>query len=580
MQPIPPGGGQPPDDAETAIGKEVTCFPDNQQLWLKWIEFAIGRGDNKVAAERWLQAVNVLPAVDIGIIYKGARVFFEILLLKDTCYLVNQIWIVFLSQPREYANSLAHEIMWLSVKNEALFNVIRQYALDFFSARTAAGPDEASSRFFRLCFCADQCPDSPGVREDLKTAAVEFDLSMLSKVLDSRVNPNNRLRMQEVVREIDTSGIALTAEQTYVLSAFAWTFDADLAYRLIARCADGNPEIRPLSDPLGMLREIRNRRCEGISRRHAKSGSNAHRKLRIAVCVSGQLRGYKAALETLPVFGFADHDADLFVHTWRNTGQRFPAPVHADRMLSGEFLRAYRTIFQNSWAEQIRSAYPNFSGLYEKRSIVTRENLCRDYKTDYVVVEDDNDEAFASLSNSQKMYYKVQSCFRLAEAVGREYDLVVRIRPDKGVDGTLNAQWRDVLDDLRNDRTILVDLPAALHFWVPLVVGDQIGIGDWDTMSRYCRTYDITLQAISENHFGFPKDFYGHGNFAFGCFSGGIATRPMYEKLGVYGSHLFDNAQPTASEVLLALKQDIGPIARNSDDRVLLAALETDLGIS
>ena len=47
------------------------------------------------------------------------------------------------------------------------------------------------------------------------------------------------------------------------------------------------------------------------------------RPLRVALCVSGQLRGYKEAFPSWPSLGLDDHQVTTFVHTWQSVGQNW-----------------------------------------------------------------------------------------------------------------------------------------------------------------------------------------------------------------------------------------------------------------
>ena len=46
------------------------------------------------------------------------------------------------------------------------------------------------------------------------------------------------------------------------------------------------------------------------------------------------------------------------------------------------------------------------------------------------MLKDDQAEKFKGWSNSKKMHYKIHACAELARHGGRDYDLIVRIRPD------------------------------------------------------------------------------------------------------------------------------------------------------
>jgi hypothetical protein len=67
--------------------------------------------------------------------------------------------------------------------------------------------------------------------------------------------------------------------------------------------------------------------------------------LRIAVCISGQLRGFRQAYPTWTRLGLDHHDCFFAVHAWKKIGRNMPIKSDtAQRCFSGQFLRAYKDV--------------------------------------------------------------------------------------------------------------------------------------------------------------------------------------------------------------------------------------------
>lgn len=236
-------------------------------------------------------------------------------------------------------------------------------------------------------------------------------------------------------------------------------------------------------------------------------------RLRIAVCVSGQLRGYDKARRTWDRIGLRDHDCHYFVHTWRNIGRKFPIPQHAQRVLSGNFLDVYRNAFMHLGEEEMRRLYPSLFLLFIDSSNVSIKDVTNAYMTDSVVVEDDNDAEFEKFNNSEKMYYKIKMCHCLSVMSGREYDLFIRIRPDLAIGGAMRP-LESLLEEIRGQSVIFLDTGPYIHPKVGYVVGDQFAIADRRGMDAYAATFDNTR--FSSEYFlsDFTKGYVPHVNLA------------------------------------------------------------------
>lgn len=249
--------------------------------------------------------------------------------------------------------------------------------------------------------------------------------------------------------------------------------------------------------------------------------------LRIAICVCGQLRGYKRAFESWNNWGMTKHSVDFYVHTWEIIGRKFPIGPQCSRVFSGNFLIAYQRIMQAHDAGWLKKNYPHLVNFIFESQRVSKEELSKTYNAKSVAVEDDQHNTFASYSNSMKMYYKTQCCFELLPNQGRDYNLIMRIRPDKVLHEELSIDWHKLAHESNITNTIFSDRGRELRPAIGYYMGDQVAVGVPRLMRDYCSTYDFSLNAKKKNLYGFQNYFSGHVNFAYTTHFKGINVKPL-----------------------------------------------------
>ncbi len=304
-----------------------------------------------------------------------------------------------------------------------------------------------------------------------------------------------------------------------------------------------------------------------------------NRKLRIAVCISGQLRGYRRAFASWHNLGLESHDADYFVHVWQRIGRkipRVPIRIQLQRLFADAFCDVYADALRQHGAQNVERTYPGFFHFFTAGGdCVTQAELQRFYRTDAVVAEDDAAAPFCEFNNPKKMYYKTEQAYRLAMASGKDYDLIVRIRPDKEIlPPYATIDWGKVYEDCERDAIIFADGP--LYLVGNLSLPDQIACGAAHGMAAYSTAFSKTNseQGLIAEYVN--QRFQPHRNFAYALLEDGFGARAL-SKAGVRLGGLQDPARLSASEVKALLQQDIGKRNRHELDAVFLAALEKDL---
>ena len=166
--------------------------------------------------------------------------------------------------------------------------------------------------------------------------------------------------------------------------------------------------------------------------------------------------------------------AVLFVDTWEKLGRKAPSPAQAWRLFTGQFLEAYQSVANTIGYQAVKGRYPSLTQL-DDTSLVDAETLTRFYGCEMgnVRVEDDESGEFTQFSNPAKIYHKIRGCQDLLERSSQEFDAILRIRPDKSLEGVEPAfDWSWLIEESQWDRTLFADFEARCHQTSGLVVGD------------------------------------------------------------------------------------------------------------
>jgi len=295
-------------------------------------------------------------------------------------------------------------------------------------------------------------------------------------------------------------------------------------------------------------------------------------KLKVAICISGQLRGFQQAFSTWKKTLLVDIDYDIFVHTWQRIGRSEPNPYRAYKTFEGDrFLEAYKNSFNLVSYDDIKALYPSLFSYISGSQNITKDELSNIYETDYVVIEDEAEERFRNYSNPSKMHYKIHACHQYALSQNKGYDLYVRIRPDKPI-SLVAFSWKDLYRRCRSESLLFVDgAGLSTHFGHP-AMGDQFAVGDVTTMSVYANTWNFSPAAASHDLLNWSRMLEGHTSLATACWTHGIRA----EKFPVRWSDLLDSEPLPMEKVLEKIKLDATG-RMNELDRQFISALEADI---
>jgi predicted Zn-dependent protease len=299
------------------------------------------------------------------------------------------------------------------------------------------------------------------------------------------------------------------------------------------------------------------------------------RPLNVAVCISGQLRGFRQAAPTWSKLGLSAHRQHNFVHVWRNTGRRLlNAPDSSARVLTPDIAQAYTTISKRIGPEGFLRRFPGLRRLFEQPSLVQDSDLRDVYRTTDIVIEDDDSGVFLSYSNQMKMFYKIYSAHVLAKDKKEDFDLIIRIRPDIALKIEGDIDWNRMHYLFRKSNTMLTDIPHRFVTGAGFWCGDMIGVGTPEAMNVYCGAWPLLFSEDRRRMFGFPEVMIGHHVLGYLTFRSGIRVDTIPTLSNVY--HCDPDLISPAS-VLEIVRDDIGGRALDDLDRMLLAGCESDL---
>jgi hypothetical protein len=255
------------------------------------------------------------------------------------------------------------------------------------------------------------------------------------------------------------------------------------------------------------------------------------RRARIALCISGQLRGYRSAYASWLRWLLPGAEVETFVHSWRKLGRSGAEPFRAFLPFEGRhFQEIYRKHATRVGLSEMKDRFPTLFTTLTQTGLVDESQLKAFYATDNVVLEDDGDECFTAWSNSRKMHYKIAACYDLAKSDQRGFDLVLRLRPDKLV-RTAAFAWPDMIASARGRRVLYADTGLGLHYG-DLMIGDQAALAAPDTMALYSAAYRVTEPLMALNVTGFQNGFVGHVTLAATCWHNAISVERMPVRFG------------------------------------------------
>jgi tetratricopeptide (TPR) repeat protein len=290
------------------------------------------------------------------------------------------------------------------------------------------------------------------------------------------------------------------------------------------------------------------------------------RRLKIAVCISGQLRGYERAFPTWTRLGLHAHDTHIFVHTWKDIGRnwyRFWVFTQTRELL-------WETLRRPDSIALLASRYPGMTAACTGQSTRTAEQLRRFYGTPDVCVEDDALPPFNDKSVPWKMHSKIERAHQMALDSGEEFDLYIRIRPDREVSEGSEPDWHAVFEQSKRERMLFPDLPLDYGLF-KCTHGDQFAAGCREVMDIYTSTFSATMDFLSRSEvpLDLPPTLDNHGSMAYRTFYNGVLSMPIPN---LRFGHLFDPVALSPGDLVPLIEADMSGRAADEFDREFLTA--------
>jgi tetratricopeptide (TPR) repeat protein len=298
-------------------------------------------------------------------------------------------------------------------------------------------------------------------------------------------------------------------------------------------------------------------------------------RLKICLCLSGQLRGYEAAFGSWRDMGLWNHDVTVVAHVWRDIGLRPPDnKYNASRAFSGEFLTVYQDVLESRGWLHVSENYPTLLRQLTAANHVDEQELRKLYASDAIVVEDEARPEFSRKGNFWKMYYKVKMAHQLGRSVCPDADLYIRARPDQDMSTFSAFDWRDLDKRANLDGVVFTD---SKRFFAPpwVWMDDRLAIGSGRCLDIYAAAFDHVADGSAGRLYGYPTEYLPHS-----CF----ASTTQYFNIGVESlSHaqsfrLLNPPSMGSKEVARLIRSDMLARPEIAADTIFLSALERDVG--
>jgi len=283
---------------------------------------------------------------------------------------------------------------------------------------------------------------------------------------------------------------------------------------------------------------------------------NKIKELKIAVCVSGQLRGYKKAFNTWKCFTETNHDVDFYCSVWDNVGSKGITRDENQlrRIFPKEFMRVFLDYTYS--LNNVEQKFENLFNYFNMKKKVTEKQLADLYNpVKYSIIKE---EDYVGKDNMYKMHMMIQKAYELIEEP-QKYDLIVRMRADKPIN-SFAVDGYDIYNALDKDM-IFVDNFLALCHSLGFKMGDQFAVGKHAVMGIYSKTFSSVIE--KRGIFKKYPIFTPHATLFLSMLSNDVEVRSIvpYMKLGA----LVNDSDLHGKELVELLKKDL------SDDPEVLA---------
>ncbi|MFM1648436.1 hypothetical protein ACJ5N2_11115 [Aeromonas salmonicida] len=299
------------------------------------------------------------------------------------------------------------------------------------------------------------------------------------------------------------------------------------------------------------------------------NSTSATKKPRIALCLSGQMRGYVDAFKSWQHSKLLQqYSVDIYISTWDKIGRKFPSLQHAHRTFGEPFLNEYISMLNSSSMSILEEKYPNFFSFLNQSDFVNVDEVNSIYSPRLKSLKCISEDSlpFELENNQMRMFYQIQECFNL---VDDNYDIIIRCRPDKPIQNDSQIDWDQVFTIAMENDVLFSDVSTFIHPYAGYGMGDQFALGNSQTMKVYCNSFSSLQNEQCLARRVYPP-YYPHNSLAAHLAEQGIAVTTIPE-LKFWS--LRDPIKFSDDDILSRIMMDINSRPEFKFDSILTTAL-------
>ena len=137
--------------------------------------------------------------------------------------------------------------------------------------------------------------------------------------------------------------------------------------------------------------------------------SEQYKPLKMALCISGQLRGYREVFKSWKRFNFSNHEVDTYCCVWKDVGRKSIHPSHMSRLFGQHFSQAFTSFVQGMSLSAVKSLFRYLYEYMEHPVYISEKEISEFYAATKCNVVDDQE--FTGKANTYKMHYMIRSSF-------------------------------------------------------------------------------------------------------------------------------------------------------------------------
>ena len=170
------------------------------------------------------------------------------------------------------------------------------------------------------------------------------------------------------------------------------------------------------------------------------------------------------------------------------------------------------------------------------------------------------------------MHYKIEQAHRLALEDGRDFDLMLRVRPDREMLPASTPDWEAIYGESRARRVVFSDAPF-LYTERQTWIGDQFAVGTQEVMDVYSTAFSDmeTFAQTGRRPPDVPDHLRPHTNMFYLCFYRGLLCKTLP---GAGFGGLLDPAIVSLPDILRLTLADVVGRPLDDFDREFINACE------